>query len=446
VKNYLKLGRSFALAAFVLGSVESVQALPAFARRENVSCVMCHTNGSAAHLTEFGYIYRRMAFHWPGRLGDEKADLEAMNATKHMAIGVNVAYNYNDNTSSNGTTVNTKTVNTNGIQVPEVELWPLVGGFLGNWGVWSEFDSQSPTNAGASVVMSYADIRYAAGTPDSFWNFRGGMIAPEGYGASDQWIVDGNAPLVDRLSGNVKNNQGNYLDTLVTPWGAMNAAELGFEIGYNFRGAHFTLGAYNGYVSNLVNSDGTINTSSTAPTVAANAVSNTTPYDNGMRDFRFQYDQMLSWGAFTLGAYTGAIALSDPTSTFSWDNHYTQYRSYFTYYAVPSLLDLMAGVGWQENQFVSASTVPDGSFEAKGGFLGANYYVQPHLTLSLRGDKFYFNSNDTATGYSVQASLPYENLIWIFHYNSTASNLLSTGANLVSGMNQNVGLVLRFLL
>ena len=46
----------------------NAKAVPAFARRENVSCNMCHANG-APHLTEFGYMYRRMAFHWPGKLG-----------------------------------------------------------------------------------------------------------------------------------------------------------------------------------------------------------------------------------------------------------------------------------------------------------------------------------------------------------------------------------------
>src|SRR5690348_576173 len=96
------------------------QALPAFARREKASCVMCHSNGSAPHLTELGYMYRRMAFHMPGKLGDEKNDDETMNATNHMAGGVNVAYQYKENTSTSGT----RSLINNGINVPEVELWP----------------------------------------------------------------------------------------------------------------------------------------------------------------------------------------------------------------------------------------------------------------------------------------------------------------------------------
>ena len=410
-------------------------ALPAFARRENVSCTMCHTNGSAPHLNEFGYMYRRMAFHWPGRLGDEKADEEAMNATKHMAAGVNLAYVYGDNNPGDGST----NVIANGVNVPEVELWPLVGGFLGNWGVWSEIDATPATNAGGGIDLSMADIRYAVGTPERFFNFRGGMMAGEGFGASDQWFDDGNIPLLDRLTAN--KNQ----DTFVQPWGAMNAPELGAEVGFNLDQSHLTVGLYDGFTNLTANAGATPpysqTTSTSTPAIAKEG-------DTGMRDWRVQFDQFIGeLGEITAGYYYGVTPNMDPSATFTWLDHYAQGRLYLTSFVIPGKFDLMAGLGWSKNEFVGSSPTPQGTFEGKGGFFGAIWYVGPHLSLGARLDQYYFNDDDNrATGSSLQASFPFENRILIFHWNHTASALPSGPSGIVSGFNNDIGLVLRFLL
>lgn len=426
-------------------------AIPAFARKENVGCIMCHTNGAAPHLTEFGYLYRRMAFHWPGKLGDEKRDEEGMNTTKHMAAGINVGYAYTDNVSGSGSTFN-KSVNSNGIVLPEVELWPLVGGFLGNFGTWSEIDG----DATGSLNMSMADVRYATGSTDMFFNMRAGIISPEGYAASDQWFTDANTPLMEKISA-VQNIGGNVQDTIATPWGAMGSPELGVELGFNYKGAHLTLGFYDGFSSNFVSSAGTNNVSigSTGVLPVAQANTGTNIFDNGMRDVRLQYDQFLGdYGAITLGYYNGAVPLTDPVSglgqtaatPYAWNDHYSQYRAYLSYFAIPAKLDILAGAGWTESQYAYNSPTPDGTFEAKGGFVGVLYHATPHLSLGIRGDKFYYNSTDSATGYSLQASLPYGNYEWNIHFNSTASTLVNTSANLAAGMNTDSGIILRFLL
>ena len=399
-------------------------ALPAFARREKVSCTMCHENGSAPHLNEFGYLYRRMAFHWPGRLGDEKADEEAMEVTRHLAVGVNVGYSYAGNSNGPGT----QTVTMNGINVPEVELWPLVGGFFGNWGVWSEIDAAPETNTQGGVAISQADLRYAVGSPEAFINARAGMIAGEGFGASDQWLDDGNIPLMDRLSANY--NQ----DTMVTPWGAMGMPELGFEIGLNYQRSHLTLGLYDGFTD----------LGGTSPNYQIQAAT-AKQGDVGMRDFRLQLDQFIGQlGEITAGYYYGAVPMMDPSNSFAWLDHYGQARLYLTAFAIPSRLDLLLGGGWMKNEFVTTVPTPAGTFETKSGFLGANYYVMPHLTVSGRIEQHYFNATNSASGLSVQISMPFENKILNFHYNHTAS-AFSIGA-LPVGWSDDIGLILRFLL
>jgi hypothetical protein len=397
---------------------------------------MCHQNGSAPHLTEFGYMYRRMAFHWPGKLGDEKADEEAMNATKHISAGVNVAYIYGDNSAGDGKT----NVSANGIDVPEVEIWPLVGGFLGRWGVWSEIDSAPNTNRGGAVKLGLADIRYADGTPDKFINFRVGMIAAEGFGAGDQWFSDGNVPLMDVLA--AQKNQ----DTFVLPWGAMGAPELGAEVGLNLDQSHLTLGLYDGF-TNL-----TANTSSTGGTFTQTTGTSTAAVakegDVGMRDYRIQFDQFLGQiGEITVDYYSGTTPNLDPNGNFTWLDHYSQARIYLTEFIVPGKLDLLAGLGWSKNEFVESVPTPHGTFEGQGGFFGVMWYAAQHMNFAARVDRYQFNDDgNTATGESLQASFPFENRILIFHLNHTSSNLASGPSGLLAGYNNDIGLVYRFLL
>ncbi len=407
---------SIVLLAFSL-IAPVAQALPAFARRYNFKCSVCHTNGAAPHLTEFGYIFRRMAFHLPGELGNKQADAQGMTITNHMAVGVNVGYKYSATTAAGSTTLND-----NGIEIPEVEIWPLVGGFLGNWGVWSEMDAAPPTSGGG-LAMGMADVRYAFGTPNLFYNFRAGWLAPEGYGASDQWLDDGNIPLMDQLSPFKNQN------TLALPFGAMGeGVQQGFEAGLNYRESHLTLGYYDGF-------DGT--SGSIAP-------ANIKAHGAGSRDVKVQLDQFVgNIGEVTLGYYNGSIPLVFGAGPDTWLDDFNQERIYVTYHAVPKV-DIVAGAGWAQNHYVTTTTTPEGTFDSNGGFVGAFYYALPHLVIALRGDKYNYNSSQSATGYSLQASIPYSNRILVFHINSTVSALSEDA--IAQGQTTDVGVVLRFLM
>ena len=393
-------------------AAQNAHALPAFALREKVSCVMCHTNGSAPHLTHYGYLYRRAGFRNPSNIGNKEFDDKAMTFQEHMAAGVNVSYELVSNTPAGGD--NAQMVSNN-INVPEVEVWPLVGGFLGNYGVWSEIDATPTTAAGGGLDLSQADLRYVVGTPDLFFNFRAGIMAPEGFGASDQWFDDANIPLIDQLTANFNE------DTLALPFGAMEQPELGAEFGLNYFDAHLTFGIYNGFRG--TNLQGT----ATAPLTPALANQSY----GFSKDYKLQLDQFVGdIGAVTAAFYHGYIPLMDPTGTaFSWGDHYNTGRLYLTWFALPAVLDIEAGGAWASNQYVVATSTVNGTFDSKGFFAGALWYVKPHLSIAGRYDWDAFNTTSNlptqAKGFSFQVSLPYENNIFLLRFNRTNSDVAS---------------------
>ena len=394
-------------------NVQSAKALPAFALREKVSCTMCHNNGSAPHLTPYGYMYRRAGFRLPDNIGNKASDDKAMTFQEHMAAGVNLSYEVTSTTTPGASKA---TINANQINVPEVEVWPLVGAFLGNFAVWSEIDATPSTKGGGGINLSQADLRYAAGNADSFFNFRGGIMAPEGFGASDQWLDDANIPLMDTLAPYYKQ------DTLVTPFGAMNVPELGLEFGYNYFSSHLTLGVYNGFSG--VDSSGN-NALTAALTNRTNGVS---------KDYKVQLDQFIGdVGAVTLAYYNGYMQLKDPSNAFLWANNYNSERAYLTYFALPGVLDVVAGAALTTSQFVTTTPTPMGTFQSRGAFAGLYYYMMPHLTLAGRLDYNIYNTTNDARAQalagSFQASLPFENNIVILRFNKTGSDLASSGAS-----------------
>jgi len=420
-----------ALLFVSVSAVNEAQAIPAFALREKFSCVMCHANGSPPHLTPFGYLYRRAGFRLPDNIGNKELDAKYQTFPEHMAVGLTLSYDYLSNKAPGASKYS---VTANQINVPEVEFWPLVGAFFGNFGTWSEIDAVPGTTTTSGIGLSQSDIRYVSGTADSFFNFRGGLIAPEGFGASDQWLHDGNIPLMDRVTAYY--NQ----DTLTAPFGAMGQPELGVEVGYNHFSSHVTLGMYDGFSG--VSSNGAA-ASSLTPIL--------TNRSTGIgKDYKLQLDQFIGdIGAVTVGYYKGYIHLSDPSFTsIQWNDSYNAERVYLTYFAIPGTLDLLAGAGLSTHQYATTTTDPTGTFKSKGGFIGAMYYAAPHLTLAGRLDYNKLNDMPDAParvlGYSLQASLPYENNQFIFHANFTHSDE-TDGADVLAGNTRDLGFEWRFL-
>ena len=396
-----------ALGIFVF--TNSAHALPAFALREKVSCVVCHTNGSAPHLTKLGYDYRRAGFRFPSEIGNKERDARALTITEHLAAGTNVSYEVAV-TKAAGTF--NHTLSSNHFNTPEIEIWPLVGGFLGNFGFWTEFDANPNISSNhvlsGTVTAAQADLRYVVGSADLYFNFRGGLMASEGFGASDQWIDDANIPFIDKLTPNF--NQ----DTLALPFGAMGVPRLGAEVGLNYRGSHLTLGLYNGF-------DGTNTLGAATPAQSTLSTTTTHPEARGAKDIKVQLDQFLGDFAFTAAYYKGYVSLLDPGNTVAWLDPYWATRLYLTSPPVFGF-DLLGGLAYGQNDYVNTGTnLKGGSFINKGFFVGANYYPMQHLSLSARYDFFdnYVSGNSAAraTGVAFMVSMPYEYNIFVAHFN-----------------------------
>jgi len=271
-----------------------------------------------------------------------------------------------------------------------------------------------------------ADMRYANGDENFFWTVRGGLIAPEGYGASDQWIDDGGIPLFDTNAAihlYQDGTTGNF-NTMATPLGAMNVPQMGVELGLNWVGKYLTLGVYNGF-----DATGGINSTNTPPQPAQmNA------QGKGSKDFKIQYDQMFE-APFALTAiyYNGRTASADPGSadtpqsiapSVAWQNEYQLGRLYGTWFAIPNKVDVFAGAAYGSYEFdnISSSTIA-GHFYNYGAFVGGSYYVQRHLTLAGRLDYLEYDSTVSpkpkSQAASIYASLPFENNMWVFHLTRT---------------------------
>lgn len=415
----------FFVGIFDLG-VRPALALPAFAMREKVSCTLCHTNGSAPHLTETGFLYRRAGFRFPQNIGNKALDDENMDVLKHFVAGINVDYEAVTNKPQGGS----ESLVQNNFDVREVEFYPVVGAFLGNYAAWSEIDA-SPTSVPATpggtsaptagaVNLNEAELRYVDGDKDFYYGIRAGLIAPEGYGASDQWPDDGALPLVDSLSAV---NIATGIDTLALPLGANNVPQLGAEIMASWTKTYLTLGIYNGfdgtngYATNLANS---VNAGYQATPSTLN-VAQMNAQGKGSKDVKLQLDQMLGKFAITAVYYNGRIALLDSSGLVPWQENYQMGRLYGSYFVIPNRVDLMAGAGAGQFGFVQsgASTIA-GHFNNVGTFLGGNYYVMPHLTLSARVDYYQYDTTASprpiAQSATLLASLPYENNLFIFHF------------------------------
>jgi hypothetical protein len=402
--------------------------LPAFAMREHVSCTMCHTNGSAPHLTQVGYLYRRAGFRFPQNIGNKDLDEKNLDILKHFVAGISVDYEAVTNkpqSNANGS----EALVQNNFDVREIEVYPVVGAFLGNFAAWSELDATSttataqPNNSPAtgaatanngSVNLNGADLRYVDGDKDFFWGVRAGLIAPEGYGASDQSIDDGAIPLMDSQSAVHFSPDGTQFDTLATPMGAMDVAQMGVELEASWPTTFLTLGIYNGFDGSTgYNPTGTGSQSALVP-AQMNAQS------KGSKDFKIQLDKMWERFALTGVYYNGRITLLDPNNAVPWLNDYQMGRVYGTYFAVPNILDIMTGVGGGQSAFVNpnSSTVA-GHFDTLGAFISANYYLKQHVTLSAKLDYYQYDTSASprpaAQAASLLASLPYENNIFVFH-------------------------------
>lgn len=412
--------RFFGLVALVsLLNDSPAFGLPTFSMRERLPCTSCHINGSAPQLTRYGFSYRRAGYRNPSNIGGSEKDLKAMTLTEHMAVGLNVDYGYATNLGRGAEKA--KPI-ANQFFVRALEFWPLVGAFHGRVGVFSKVESTPATvspgtdvaPSGGGTSLNRSELVYVLGDMDLFFNFRGGLIAGQGYGAADQWLDHGNLPFIDLLSARL--NQ----DTLVTPLGANNVSQLGVEIGVAARSAAFiTLGAYNGF-------DGTTGLTSSNQAARSPVLNN--GYANGRKDLKCQFDYFMTDTTEITGIYyRGTVSLLDPTDMGIWQNHYSTWRLYLTQNIAEKFV-LLAGAanGIYEFKDTENSKRP-GNFLSPGGFAGISIVQAGPFTASARYDVFKYSvfqgASQQATGGALMVGIPMENTLLTFHYNTKRSDL-----------------------
>lgn len=385
----------------------TAQALPAFARRENVSCTMCHVNGSAPRLNEFGYMYRRAGFRNPWDIGKIEKDNEAARITDHMSAQIIFQYLYKTSEEPGGSS---EVVNNN-FDIPSVSVFPVVGAFDGNYAVWSAIDAV-PAPSQEGVTLADADLRYAVGDQNQFFNFRGGLIGYQGYGLADRGLLGGgDIPLMNSTSPFY--NQ----DALFTPFGDSN--QFGAELGFNYHQSHLTIGLYNGF-------DGTTLTDG-SPTLNPATVNSSA---KGHKDIKVQLDQFIGTQLeMTFVYYNGAATNLDPSNTLAWRNNFDAWRFYLAYSVIPALLDLNVGFGYDTYHWVdSGSTDVAGTGIKKGTSVEALYYGIPMLTLEARWDYVRYNQGADVKGIQLLANFPRGNNIFSVGFNNVNSDVAESTA------------------
>ncbi|MGZ3772706.1 MAG: hypothetical protein ACXVCY_07575 [Pseudobdellovibrionaceae bacterium] len=406
--------------------LSDAKALPAFAFREGqTTCTLCHTNNAVPHLTKEGYMYRRAGFRFPSDIGNEESETKNVNLLHHLAAGINIDYLF----TKNKFPAQDESITNNNITVREVEIWPLVGAFYGHYGTWSELnmtpntaaDRSAPTppslttSPNGEVSLEQADLRYVTGNANLFYNFRIGLIAPEGYGASDQWIDDGNLPLIDQLSAYY--NQ----DTLVLPLGAFQSPQMGAEFGMNWPDTYLTFGIYNGFDG----TNGFANHLQSTPVPRLTSAEGRFSHDYKVQIEQFFNDRFVVTGVY----YWGTIPLLDPMNSVVWQDRFWTGRLYLSYSVAPNLFDLFFGSAYGSHEFVNPGTIDrQGQFSHSGAFIGANWYLNSHITFATHLDHYQYarEKAPSAKGGSFMMNVSLEpKSIWVFHYSVYDADLNS---------------------
>jgi hypothetical protein len=234
----------------LLSSTQSY-GLPAFARKYQMECTMCHE--PVPRLNEFGYKFRAAGFRLPEEIGKGEASSDYSNYI--AARVVFAATDASTKGSDNNTTVNQ--AGQSNISFSSASIYPLVGAFGPHVSAWSEFgyspaavNNANPGTYLGTINIGNAWMRLTYGDTASFWSFRIGLFsAIEGYGASDA-SIGVSSPLMKGAAWSwipSTATKAKLASTLYTP----GTGETGVEAGWNMDRLSIRLGLFNGgYVSN----------------------------------------------------------------------------------------------------------------------------------------------------------------------------------------------------
>lgn len=341
-----------AIVALVVAS-PSARALPSFARRESLSCNVCHTN--IPRLTRVGYDYRNAGYRFPDALGKPR----------ESAFGeVNAVKLQNDSAWAREEGEGVSERPRGSIAAPSATLYAVTGSFGDRYSAGSEIGL-----APEEVEVENAFLRYTLGGERSRWNFRMGVIHPfEGYGASDRPLgtfspLLRTLPALDRDSGTT---------TGFAPDFDQAAAEVGYTVG----GFNVVATVFNGL---LVNEEGEVEGSLGAGRDADD------PNYNA-KDLQLFANQF--FGEAALSAYYYRGTLTTPTETgAALTDRFDRVALYGTLPVLKQLWILGGGqFGWNRAFDAALATVRDDRFVSVGWFAEAYVPWNEFIGASVRYD------------------------------------------------------------
>ena len=139
-------------------------AMPNFTRQYGVGCSTCHS--TIPRLNRTGYEFRRSGWRNPDEIGlirdwEKNRAEETHNVADYFAarLQANASYVSRNHATDGGEyTVSSHNYTVNRLEFTEFTLYPLTGGFLGNWASMSEISGETD-----NVEVENAYVRYDRG-------------------------------------------------------------------------------------------------------------------------------------------------------------------------------------------------------------------------------------------------------------------------------------------
>jgi hypothetical protein len=351
------------IAGLALWAEPAAQAMPNFARQYGVSCSFCHT--IVPRLNRTGYEFRRAGWRSPSEIGlirdwEKNRETSLFVGSNYFTARAQANVSYLDrNRSTEAGVYDPKggSYSVSKIELTELTLYPLTGGFLGNWASMSEISVETD-----NIEIENAYVRYSRGNEKSFWEARIGVFHPfEGYGASDR-PLGLNRPLFQRqATTNAKGQKNGW-----SPWGF---DEAGIEWGLNHKGTSLSAVVFNGLLENAEDP-------AQGPHLTKEPGS---PTEND-KDFQLFFNQFFGSNDAAVSAfyYNGHISLGAPLIKDDFD----RYSVYLTFPVNKLLLLGGYSAGSDEDNVTHRKAKND------GWFVEADSYLSETLGVGVRYDQF----------------------------------------------------------
>ncbi len=352
------------MALLTLATPPRVQAMPQFARQAGIECSMCHT--TIPRLTREGYEFRRAGLRFADEIGavrdwEKKRAEPSYNVANDFSarLQMNGSYLRRDHaTDTGGYTADSHTYNSSKMEFKEFTLYPLTGGFLGNWASMSEISGTTD-----EIEVENAYVRYVKGDADRFCEVRFGVFHPfEGFGASDR-PLGLSRPLIQTQAA----TDGRGTKNGFHPWGYDQA---GVEAGVQIHDTSVSLTVFNGLIENAEDP-----AQGSKLKKAAGS-----PTENN-KDFQLFVNQFIGTSDAAVSAYLYQGYLSNGGENLYQDS----FNRYALYVTVPlSVVDVLAGYGGGSEDVSGATKTANSS----GGFVEIDGAVQDNIAAGARLDVY----------------------------------------------------------